>query len=159
MKCPLPYGLDLNNQIDIRKQSVRLSVTMKTISTEQVLTVERRINDWMLENVPSIHTFGSSPIIMFAHIGHKNIKSMLIGTIIAFLMISIILMLAFKSWRYGLAQSRTTQSCAGRVWRLVLWGIIDGEVGLSLSVVAAMTMGIVVDDTVHFLSKYRRRNL
>jgi len=31
-----------------------------------------------------------------------------------------------------------------------------GEVGLSISVVAAMTLGIVVDDTVHFLSKYLR---
>jgi len=31
-----------------------------------------------------------------------------------------------------------------------------GEVGLALSVVMAMTIGIVVDDTVHFLSKYHR---
>ncbi|MGD2076367.1 MAG: MMPL family transporter, partial [Gammaproteobacteria bacterium] len=31
-----------------------------------------------------------------------------------------------------------------------------GEVGLALSVVAGMTLGIVVDDTVHFLSKYLR---
>ena len=37
-----------------------------------------------------------------------------------------------------------------------LWGLFVGEVGLSLSVVASMTLGIVVDDTVHFLSKYLR---
>jgi hypothetical protein len=36
-----------------------------------------------------------------------------------------------------------------------LWFFIDGQVGLALSVVAGMTLGIVVDDTVHFLSKYR----
>jgi predicted RND superfamily exporter protein len=150
----LPYGLDLNNQIDIRKQSIRLSITMKTLSTEHVLAFEQRIQEWMLDNVPSIQTFGSSPTIMFAHIGHKNIKSMLIGTIIAFLMISIILMLAFKSWRYGLLSLAPNLIPAGMAFGL--WGIIDGQVGLSLSIVAAMTMGIVVDDTVHFLSKYRR---
>ena len=35
-----------------------------------------------------------------------------------------------------------------------LWGLISGQVGLGLSVVIGMTLGIVVDDTVHFLSKY-----
>jgi len=37
-----------------------------------------------------------------------------------------------------------------------LWGLISGQVGLGLSVVMGMTLGIVVDDTVHFLSKYLR---
>ena len=37
-----------------------------------------------------------------------------------------------------------------------VWYLLDGRVGLGLSVVAGMTMGIVVDDTVHFLSKYLR---
>ena len=36
-----------------------------------------------------------------------------------------------------------------------LWALVDGEVGLGLSVVAAMTLGIVVDDTIHFLARYR----
>lgn len=35
------------------------------------------------------------------------------------------------------------------------WGLINGQVGLGLSVVTSMTLGIVVDDTIHFLSKYR----
>lgn len=37
-----------------------------------------------------------------------------------------------------------------------LWGLINGEIGLGLSVVTAMTLGIVVDDTIHFMSKYLR---
>ena len=37
-----------------------------------------------------------------------------------------------------------------------IWGLWRGQVGLALSVVVAMTIGIVVDDTVHFLSKYER---
>jgi len=37
-----------------------------------------------------------------------------------------------------------------------IWAIFVGEVGLALSVVTGMTLGIVVDDTVHFLSKYLR---
>ena len=37
-----------------------------------------------------------------------------------------------------------------------LWGIFVGEVGLVLSVVVSLTLGIVIDDSVHFLSKYLR---
>ena len=33
-------------------------------------------------------------------------------------------------------------------------GVFVGQVGLSLSVVTGMTFGIVIDDTVHFLTKY-----
>ena len=36
------------------------------------------------------------------------------------------------------------------------WGLLMGEVGLGLAVVGSMTLGIVVDDTIHFLSKYLR---
>jgi hypothetical protein len=37
-----------------------------------------------------------------------------------------------------------------------IWGMLVGEVGLALSVVTSMTLGIVVDDTVHYMSKYQR---
>jgi predicted RND superfamily exporter protein len=35
-----------------------------------------------------------------------------------------------------------------------IWYLVVGEVGLTSSVVAAMTLGILTDDTVHFLEKY-----
>ena len=37
-----------------------------------------------------------------------------------------------------------------------LWGLLVGQVGLASSVVAAMTLGILADDTVHFLGHYQR---
>jgi hypothetical protein len=37
-----------------------------------------------------------------------------------------------------------------------VWGLFVGQVGLGLSIIVSMTIGIVVDDTVHFLSKYLR---
>ncbi|RTZ63449.1 MAG: RND family transporter [Aquificaceae bacterium] len=150
----LPYGLDLNNQVDIDKKSTRLSVTLKTISTQQVLAFEKRANDWMEKNTPKIKSVGASPTIMFAHIGMTNIKSMLTGTTIALVLISLILIVALGSWRYGLLSLIPNLIPAGMAFGF--WAIIDGEIGLALSVVTAMTLGIVVDDTIHFLSKYMR---
>lgn len=150
----LPYGLDLNNQVDIGKKSTRLSVTMKTLSTQQVLAFETRVNDWMLTNTPKLHSVGASPTIMFAHIGIRNIYSMLTGTTVALVLISIILIFALGSLRYGLLSLVPNLIPAGMAFGL--WAIVDGEVGLALSVVTGMTLGIVVDDTIHFLSKYIR---
>ncbi len=150
----LPFGLDLNNQIDIDKKSTRVTVTMRTMSTKEVLLVEKRFDDWMLANIPELRAVGVSPTVMFAHIGMKNIISMLTGTTIALLLISLILVVALGSWRYGLLSLIPNLVPAGMAFGV--WSLIDGEIGMALSVVTAMTLGIVVDDTIHFLSKYLR---
>ena len=150
----LPYGLDMNNQIDIAKQRTRLSATLETISTANMLELEDRIAMWLDENAPALKAVGASPTVMFSHIGMRNIVSMLGGTAIALVAISLILIYFFKSFRYGLLSLIPNIAPAGMAFGI--WGLVDGEIGLGLSVVAAMTLGIVVDDTIHFMSKYLR---
>lgn len=150
----LPYGLDLNNQIDIAKQATRISVSLDTISSNQILKLERRAQHWLEQNAPDLITDGASPSIMFSHIGRRNIDSMLTGTTIALVMISGILIFALRSVKYGLISLIPNLFPAGCAFGL--WALFDGEVGLALSVVTAMTLGIVVDDTIHFISKYIR---
>jgi len=150
----LPYGLDLNNQIDVAKQSTKVNVVLKTISSNELLALEQRANDWMQENTPDITTAGASPSIMFAHIGRRNIISMLTGTTVALVLISLVLIIALKSVKYGLISLIPNLFPAGVSFGI--WGLVVGEVGLALSIVTAMTLGIVVDDTIHFMSKYIR---
>jgi len=150
----LPYGLDLNNQIDVAKQSTKINVILKTISSNELLALEQRANDWMQKNTPDIVTDGASPSIMFAHIGKRNIISMLSGTTIALVLISLVLIIALKSVKYGLISLIPNLFPAGVAFGI--WGLVVGEVGLALSIVTAMTLGIVVDDTIHFMSKYIR---
>lgn len=38
---------------------------------------------------------------------------------------------------------------------LGLWGFLSGRIGLGEATVASVTLGLVVDDTVHFLTKYQ----
>jgi len=150
----LPYGLDLNNQIDVAKKSTKVNVVLETVSSNELLALEDRARDWMEQNTPELVTSGASPSIMFAHIGKRNIISMLGGTTFALVMISLILIIALKSVKYGLISLIPNLFPAGVAFGI--WGLIVGEVGLALSVVTAMTLGIVVDDTVHFISKYMR---
>lgn len=151
----LPYGLDLNNQIDVDKSATRLQVSLDSISTNELLALERRAQAWLRANAPpSMQTQGAGPTIMFANIGFSNIRSMLQGTTIALVLISFILIFALRSLKMGLISLIPNLIPAAMAFGI--WGMVVGEVGLALSVVIGMTLGIVVDDTVHFLSKYVR---
>ena len=151
----LPYGLDLNNQINIDKSATKIDVALHSVSSNQIIGLEERAQRWQEDNLPEyMHGHGASPAVMFSHIGSRNIRSMLGGTTIALILISGLLMIALRSWRIGLISLIPNMVPAGMAFGL--WGILVGQVGLALSIVSGMTLGIVVDDTVHFLSKYLR---
>ena len=151
----LPFGLDLNHRIDVSRSATRMTVTTRTLSSQETLDLNTRAEAWLDGNAPNIASAeGSGTALMFSHIGQRNIRAMLLGTAIALLAISIVLVAALRSFRLGLIS--LVPNFVPAVAGFGVWGLAKGEVGLALSVVVAMTIGIVVDDTVHFLSKYRR---
>ena len=151
----LPFGLDLNNQIDVSKSATRITVSLKTISSNDMLALERRADEWLAANTSAIkQAEGTGTTLMFSHIGRRNIISMLIGTSVALAAISFLLILALRSVKIGLLS--LVPNLVPGAMGFGLWALLVGEVGLALSVVTGMTLGIVVDDTVHFLSKYLR---
>ena len=151
----LPYGLDLNNQIDVDKSATRMVVSTQTLSSNEVLALDQRALQWLADHAPNIALAESSgTTLIFAYLGRRNILSMLVGTTIALVGISFVLILALRSLKLGLA-SLVPNLVPGALG-FGVWAWAVGEVGISLSLVTTMTLGIVVDDTVHFLSKYRR---
>ena len=151
----LPYGLDLNNQINVDKSATRMVVTLKTLSTNHMIELEKRSDKWIAENTKYIKAAAASgPTMMFAHIGKRNIISMLGGTTIALVLISLIMIVALRSFKLGMTSM--VPNLVPAAMGFGVWGLLVGEVGLALSVVTSMTLGIVVDDTVHYMSKYQR---
>ena len=150
----LPYGLDLNNQIDIDKSATKIAVTLKTLSSNEVIAFDEAAAKWINENIPDVEAYSSGPTVMFAHLGKRNINSMLTGTSVALVFISLILIFFLGSFKYGLISLIPNLTPA--IAAFGIWGLTVGQVGIGLSIVTGMTLGIVVDDTVHFLSKYLR---
>jgi predicted RND superfamily exporter protein len=95
-----------------------------------------------------------SPTIMFAYISERNIHSMLTGTLFAFLLISLALTIALRSLKLGVISLVPNLIPAGMAFGI--WSIFVGQVGLASAGVAATSLGLIVDATVHFLSKYIR---
>ncbi|MBV1911658.1 MAG: MMPL family transporter [Kangiellaceae bacterium] len=150
----LPYGLDLNNQINVSKTSTRVIVTAKNLSTKATIALEEKLGAWLVVNGMGYEFYAASPSLMFAHIGERNVVSMLGGTAVALILISILLIFALKSFRIGVVSLIPNMIPA--LIAFGIWGIFVSQIGMSLAIVAGMTLGIVVDDSVHFLSKYLR---
>ncbi|MFT5134105.1 MAG: putative RND superfamily exporter protein [Gammaproteobacteria bacterium] len=151
----LPYGLDLNDQINIDKSALRLTVTIETVSNKEILALDAAALTWLGEHAPEISTMGGTGVpVMFSHMTKRNVIALTVGALAALILISFILIFAFRSIKFGLISliPNLTPVAMG----FGLWAVVHGEIGLPLSVVLGMTMGIIIDDTVHFLSKYLR---
>ena len=152
----LPFGLDMNSSVNLDKSASRFSVMLSSnASTLQLHELERKGNEWLVNNAPKhIWSPATGLSVIVSHLSERNIKSMLGGTAFALVMISGILILALKSFKIGVIS--LIPNLAPATMTFGLWGLTVGEIGMAVSVVAAVTLGIVVDDTVHFLSKYSR---
>jgi predicted RND superfamily exporter protein len=150
----LPYGLDLNNQINVDKSATRVIVTLKQLSSNQMLEVESRFNDWLHQNIPEAKIEAASTGLMFAHIGKRNSNNMILGSSFELAVISFMLIVAFRSLKLGLISLIPNLVPMGIAFGI--WGWINGQITLGISVVASITFGIIMDDTIHFISKYRR---
>lgn len=150
----LPQGLDLNNRIDIGRSSTQFIVSIANISSVALQQLADRADTWMTDNTPSLHSPATGISIVYANLSERNIRAMLVGNTIALILISFVLIFALRSLKMGLISLVPNLMPAAMAFGI--WGYVNGTVGIAISTVMAMTLGIVVDDTVHFLSKYLR---
>jgi predicted RND superfamily exporter protein len=151
----LPFGLDLNNQINVDKSETRLTVVLQNLGSKKMLEFTSRAEKWLEENTPEyMHAIGVSPTVMFAKLGFRQADSMIKGNIIALLLISLVLMLALKSFKMGAISliPNLTPVIVG----FGFWAFYLAEINTGMVVVFGVTLGIIVDDTVHFMSKFLR---
>lgn len=149
----LPTGSDITDEMAFDKSASRMTVALRSISSNELLALEGAAHQWLERNAPLLKTKATGSALMFAKIGSRNIKTMLIGTTVALLVISGLLVIALGSWKYGMLSLVPNLLPAALAFGI--WGVLDGEVGMALSVVTCLTLGIIVDDTVHFVSKYQ----
>ncbi|WP_196139987.1 RND family transporter [Aliikangiella sp. G2MR2-5] len=150
----LPQGLGLNDLVTIHKDASRFSVSVTNSGSEELLQLDRLAQNWLQKNANAIEPSQATGLgMVFAHIAQRNISSLLFGTFIALIAISIVLVLVLKSFRFGIISLIPNLVPAAMAYGL--WGLSFGYIDIALSIVACSTLGIVVDDTVHFLHKYQ----
>lgn len=151
----LPLGLGLDDTINNSRSTSRLTVSFDKADSIYILELEKKSIVWLKENAPALHVNeGTGLDIVFANLTFRNIGSMMTGTSMALVLISFLLIFALRSLKIGLIS--LIPNIMPAILAYGIWGMINGQVDTAVSVVVCLSLGIVVDDTVHFLSKYLR---
>ncbi len=150
----LPLGQGLEDTINVDRSATQLTALLSHSDSEGLLAFDRRSQAWLAANAPNIQPTEATGIDMiFAHMNHRNIRDLLRGVAIGIVGIALLLIFALQSVRLGLLSLMTNLAPATLAYGT--WGLFVGQIDISASVVMCMSLGIVVDDTVHFLTKYR----
>lgn len=157
----LPYGLDLNDRINIDKSATRLTATLANVTTAETKAFLAAADSWLNDNgLPSMRTpddrqtQATGPNVLFAYVTDRNVASMIRGTILAVAAIAVVMILALRS--VGLGLLTLIPNGLPILTTFGAWALLVGTVGFSVAAVASVSLGIVVDDTVHFMTKYLR---
>ena len=151
----LPAGSDLNDRIDVAKSATRLTATARgNLSSKDQRGLDARAQAWLRANAPQLETEATGISMVTAYLSEHNINSLLIGMAVAMGLISLILLWVFKSVRLGLVS--LVPNFVPLIMGFGVWSYFVGSIGLGGSVTAVFAFGIIVDDTIHFLSKYRK---
>ena len=150
----LPFGLDLNNQLNLDKSATKVSILASRVTSSELIELSDRIHHWLKQNYREDVEPVSGVSLMFASIGEKNIYAMLEGAVYAIIGITLTILIALRSFRYAVIS--LVPNVMPALMAFGVWGLLVGTVNLAAAAVFSISLGILVDDSVHFISKYRR---
>lgn len=151
----LPYGLDLTNRVNFDKSSSRLTVQVGDVSSLPMREFYAETEQWLIEHTPEyMHTKPTGMFLMFNYLDLRSAISLSEGAIYAFIAIMLTLTLSF--WSPWLGALSLLPNVLPLTTTFGIWALIHPQIDLGFIPIAPICLGIVVDNTVHFLSKYIR---
>ena len=149
----LPMGLDLNSSISQDRASTKISANLDDMSGQEFLKFDKKVRAHLKENnLTEIISPAAGFRVVFSHISMVIVNSLLFGVFFGLLLITILLGLFFRSIPFGVLSAFPNVLPIGAAFGI--WALYDGQVGFMVAVGMGSTLGIIVDFTVHLLSKY-----
>lgn len=147
----------LNSGILLSKDGTKARITsrMTDFGADNIKAVGNNMDQWFLENTDtSIVSFKRTGTGLIIDKNAEYVRiSLLQGLAMAIVIVCVLMALLFQNWRMLII------SLVPNVVPLLLAGALLGFLGIELeagiSVVFAIIFGIAVDDTIHFLSKFK----
>ena len=150
----LPQGLDLTDRVNVDKSAARLTVTVKDVSSQQMNAFTARSERWLRDHAPkAMWAEATGPVVIFSQLGDRNAKSMVQGDFVSLALISLCMIIVLRSLRLGLLS--VLPNVIPIVVGYGLWRVFVGQMNIVASVAGSISLGIIVDDTIHFLTRYK----
>ena len=149
----LPLGLDLNSSISQDRGTIKIASSLKDMSSKEYLSFSEKVDDYLVTN--NLLDTISPPAgfrVVFTFINEVIVNNLLVGVFLGLILITLILGLFYRSFVFGIISSFPNVLPIGTAFGI--WALVNGNVGFMVAVGMGSTLGIIVDFTVHLLSKY-----
>ena len=156
----LPFGLDLTSTINQERTSTKITVSLKEIDSKAFIKFYDKVENYAnLSIVSGNLSEGGGTRSVMSFMGMILAEQLLYALIIGFVVITLTIALFYRSLSTGLITAIPNVLPIGVAFGI--WGIFSSNVSMLVSLGIGCTLGIVVDFSVHFLSKYlhARRDL
>lgn len=133
--------------------AVRLVIATSNLSNKELLDFNDRIDDWIAENVQKKYkVLHGDNSILYVRLDRLITMELMYGFMLSFFFITITMIIGLQSWRYGLLSIMPNLFPATIVFGV--WAVFVGELSPYILMLFSISIGLVVDDSVHILSKY-----
>jgi len=149
----LPFGLDLNTTLSQDRLSTKLTASLKEMKANEYKKFDKEVGIYVEENMPEdMVSSGSGMRPIFAFMTETMLDQLAFALVVGAILITLTITLFFRSLKLGLLTVIPNLLPIGVTFGL--WGLVVGEVSFLVALGMGTTLGIIVDFTVHILSKY-----
>jgi len=149
----LPLGKDINDTINVDNSKTRMTALTWNQSSSENLKLIEKVNVWIEKNIPHVKVYTVGKTVLFSYMQIELTRSFVKSILLALFLVTLTMMFTFKSFKVGLL------SMVPNVIPLMLtagvMGIFRMHMDAGSVMVGCVAIGIAVDDTIHFLSKFQ----
>jgi len=146
-------SFQLENFINADFSMLRMFVGTDSLSNQQILDLNARIGAEFLRLLPEYGLLHGSSTLVFARMDEAVTLELLQGYVLSLLLITAALIFGMRSLSYGLLSMLPNLLPA--VFVFGVWGLLVGSIDPFVMMLFSISIGLVVDDTVHILSSYQ----
>ncbi len=147
----LPQGMELNDKIDTQERYLRMSINSNIQDTSKDLEMIDWIEKWWKQNTDYLATVQGQTSI-FAYMQSSVMETLLLSISATLILVVFAMFFIFKNikmlWIFILPNIAPILLVGG------VMGYLGRSVDIGVAISASVILGIAVDDTIHFFSKY-----
>ncbi|MFV0561946.1 efflux RND transporter permease subunit [Malaciobacter mytili] len=148
----LPRGMGINDMMDVENRFLRVTAMMNIVSETEKMQIYDWTKNWWKQNSEFTATIEGITMIS----GHMKVQltdTIIKSIFLSLIFVTIIFWVTFKSKFFMLIS--TLPNIAPLLISIGLTGWLNINLDLGMAIVFVIIIGIAIDDTVHFLSKYK----
>lgn len=134
---------------------ISLFVNATPLSNQELIDLDLQITDRFREQFPDAELIHGSGVLLFARMDELVTIELLQGYSISLLLITLSLIVGLRSVYFGILSVLPNLLPATMVFGL--WALFVGQLDPFVMMLFSISIGLVVDDTVHILSYYLKK--